>query len=60
MENIYPSFSTKNKGMSNQKLINWGLIEICYTILYMFMLCMLCSSLYAHSDGAPIACLGSG
>ena len=46
--------------MNNQKLINWGLIGICYTILCMFTSSMLCSSLYAHSDGAPIACLGSG
>jgi hypothetical protein len=60
MGNTYPSFSKKNKEMGNEKVIKWGLMEICYTILCMFMSCMLCSSLHAHSDGAPLNCLGSG
>ncbi len=37
-----------------------GLMPICYTILWTFVLGMFCTTLYAHSDGAPIACLGSG
>ena len=31
-----------------------------YTILYVLISAMFCSPLYAHSDGAPIACIGSG
>jgi len=31
-----------------------------YTILCLFAAVMFCTTLYAHSDGAPIACLGSG
>src|SRR5574337_1949802 len=60
MGNTYTSFSTKNKEMGNEKVVKWGLMEICYTILCMFISGMLCSSLHAHSDGAPIACLGAG
>lgn len=60
MRNTCPSFSTKNKEMGNMKIIAWGVIEIYHTILCVFMLFMLCSSLHAHSDGAPIGCLGAG
>ncbi|OQZ03000.1 MAG: hypothetical protein B6D34_09085 [Candidatus Brocadia sp. UTAMX1] len=60
MRNTCPSFSIKNKEMGNMKIITWGLIEIYHTILCVFMLFMLCSSLHAHSDGAPIGCLGAG
>lgn len=33
---------------------------IYYTILYLFVSVILCSSVYAHSDGSPLSCLGGG
>ncbi|MBU6392717.1 MAG: hypothetical protein KGQ83_10815, partial [Planctomycetes bacterium] len=37
-----------------------GLRRIYYTILWTFVLGMFCTTLYAHSDGAPLSCLGAG
>ena len=33
---------------------------ICYTIVCMLVAVIFCSSLLAHSDGAPLSCLGAG
>ncbi|MDG6027285.1 MAG: hypothetical protein E3K40_11380 [Candidatus Brocadia sp.] len=37
-----------------------GLKRNFYIILCMFVSGLFCNALYAHSDGAPISCLGSG
>lgn len=46
--------------MRKEKFMKGQLKGIYYTILCIFVSCILCNSLRAHSDGAPLVCLGSG
>ncbi len=46
--------------MRKEKFMKGRLKGIYYIILCMFVSGMLCNSLRAHSDGAPLVCLGSG
>lgn len=60
MRNIYLSFLIKNKGRDSEGFTKRIFKEMYSIILCIFALSMFCNSLYAHSDGSPLACLGAG
>lgn len=50
----------KIRGVGKQRIMKSRLKRINYIMLCIFVSGIFCSSLYAHSDGAPLVCLGSG
>ncbi|MDN3511442.1 MAG: Reeler domain-containing protein [Candidatus Jettenia sp. CY-1] len=60
MRNSYLSFLIKNKGRDSGVLTKRRFRKLYFVILCIFTLGIFCNSLYAHSDGSPLSCLGSG
>ncbi len=46
--------------MGKKSLHNGKLRQFCFILLNMFIAGWFCGSLYAHSDGSPLSCLGAG
>ncbi len=60
MSNVYLSLSKENKSVSKEMFFRKKFKKICSVMFCILISGIVCKSLYAHSDGAPLSCLGSG
>lgn len=60
MRNTYSLISKEYKGPNKEIFLGRKLKKICLIMFSILISGIFCKSLYAHSDGAPLGCVGGG